>query len=142
MLLGLTRVPRRLRYRRVLASMVFFQILPYLQLFVFTCTSFDGKKLVSMFPGAAKLPPASAQWLSSLHVQPVIQRACRCVVCFEHVSLLSNMPQLREAQKKTHSTTATPTQLQCKKMLCMFLFRFSPALSPGSPGRRNDPDWE
>ena len=45
-------------------------------------------------------------------------------------------------KEKTHCTTATPTQLQCKKMLCMFPFRFSPALSPGSPGRRNDPDRE
>ena len=42
--------------------------------------------------------------------------------------------------KKKHSTTATPTQ--CKQMLCVFPFRFSPAPLPGSPSRRNDPDWD
>ena len=34
-----------------------FQNLPYLQRFAFTCTSFYGKKLLSMFRGAAKRPP-------------------------------------------------------------------------------------
>ena len=146
-MLRLTSVPRRLRYRRVLASMVFFQNfrtcpslcphvrpftrrnfvpcfqkLPHLQRFVFTCTSFYRKKLISMFPGAAKRPPALAEWLSRLHVQPVIQRACRCVVCLQHMSILSNMPELSETQPKHIVRLQHPHNCNAKK--CSACFRF------------------
>ena len=59
-------------------------------------------------------------------------------LCFMHKTMT------RPLHKQKNLTTATPTQLQCKKMLCMFPFRFAPALSPGSPGRQNGPDrdWD
>lgn len=164
-MLGLTCVPRRLRYRRVLASMVFFQNLPYLQLFVSTCTSFYKKTLLSMLSKSSVLATLCVHMHVLLREETSFHVSGRCetspglgTVAFQlacptcHTTCLPlcgvfatcehpfKHATTQRGQKKKHSTTATPTQ--CKQMLCVFPFRFSPAPLPGSPSRRNDPDWD
>ena len=138
--------------------------LPYLQLFVSTCTSFYKKKLRTMFSKSSVLATLCVHMhvllreATSFHVSgccetsPGLGRVAfqlACPTCHTTCLPLCGVFATHEhpfkharTQRKTHCTTATPTRLQCKKMLCMFPFRFSPALSPGSPGRRNDPDRE